>query len=61
MLAGFLLVCLLIYLRPELLAALGYADAGTPRAMFIAGSVIAMIVVVLSAGFVGRGRSDAAR
>jgi hypothetical protein len=59
MLTGFLFVCVFIYFRPRVLGALGYADAGMPRAIFVVGSAIAIAVVLLIAGFVGRGRSDA--
>jgi len=49
----------LIYFRPSVLGALGYADAGLPRTIFIVGSAVAMLVVGLIAIFVGRGRFDA--
>lgn len=58
LLAGFLLVSVLIYFRPNVLGALGYADAGMPRTIFIVGCAIAMLVVGLVASLVGRGRSD---
>ena len=41
-LAGFLLVSVLIYFRPSILGALGYADVGMPRTIFILASIIAM-------------------
>jgi hypothetical protein len=59
LLTGFLLVSVLIYFRPSVLGALGYADAGLPRTIFIVGSAVAMLVVGLIAIFVGRGRFDA--
>ena len=58
MIAGLILVSTAIYLRPKLLGALGYADAGTPRTVFIVASAIAMILVSVIAIFVGRLGSD---
>jgi hypothetical protein len=58
MIAGLCLVSTAIYLRPKLLISLGYADAGTPRTVFIVASAIAMILVSLIAIFVDRLASD---
>jgi hypothetical protein len=58
-LAGFLLVSVLIYFRPNILGALGYADVGMPRTIFIVASIIAMLVVALVARIVSRSRSNA--
>lgn len=46
-LAGFLLVSALIYFRPQILSALGYGDSGTPRTIFIVGTVVLISVVWL--------------
>ncbi len=58
MMVGLILVSTAVYLRPKLPGTLGYADAGTPRTVFIIVSAIAMILVSIIAIFVGPLRSD---
>jgi len=60
MIAGLLLVTVLTYFRSEVLGALGYEDAGTPKTMFIICCVIVWLPIGLIAHLVDSRRSDAA-